>query len=129
MSVEDVGQTSVTEYLSPQTRDSFLGNCAMAGSRSRAPKASEKEELRFPTCPSCKSDNVVPIFYGYYPNLPPELMRSGKFDLGGCEVSTDDPDWHCKDCDNRWRGGEKTVSSGWTIDVDSRTVRLRSANR
>ncbi len=86
-------------------------------------------ELHFPKCPSCKSDNVVPIFYGYYPGLPSDLIKSGEFDLCGCELGLDDPDWHCKNCDNKWRGGEKTIPPGWIIDVDNRTIRVHSASR
>ncbi|TBW29949.1 carboxypeptidase-like regulatory domain-containing protein [Gramella sp. KN1008] len=49
------------------------------------------------TCPVCnKKDEVIPIVYG----LPREEIfkkaEEGKVKLGGCVVSTCDPQWYCK---------------------------------
>jgi len=58
-------------------------------------------------CPACGSTRIVRIFYG----LPTqdsmddvlEASRRGEIELGGCTVSDDDPEWHCKACGNEWR--------------------------
>jgi hypothetical protein len=55
-----------------------------------------------PKCPSCDTDNVVPIVYGY---PDPETMESserGELSLGGCCVTENDPEWHCKKCEHEW---------------------------
>lgn len=55
-----------------------------------------------PQCPSCSSDNVAIIAFGYPgPEMMEEAQR-GKIILGGCCVTNDDPEWHCKDCEHRW---------------------------
>ena len=55
-----------------------------------------------PKCPSCSSDNVAVIAYG----LPgPEMMEEaerGDIVLGGCVVTDDGPEWHCKECAHEW---------------------------
>ncbi len=55
-----------------------------------------------PKCPSCSSDNVAIIAFGYPgPEMMEEAQR-GDIVLGGCCVSGDDPEWHCKDCKKEW---------------------------
>jgi len=57
-----------------------------------------------PSCPSCKSTNTCPIFWGY-PGGMEEISRlidEEKISLGGCLVSDDDPVWHCNNCQNKW---------------------------
>ena len=52
-----------------------------------------------PTCPKCKSQNVIPIKYGLPPNdewLEP--ARRGEFVWGGCCINKNSPQWICKDC-------------------------------
>jgi hypothetical protein len=55
-----------------------------------------------PNCPKCQSGDVVRIVFGY---PSPEMMESserGEVSLGGCCVTPNDPDWHCKDCEHEW---------------------------
>jgi len=55
-----------------------------------------------PKCPSCNSDNVAAIAFGYPgPEMIEEADR-GDIVLGGCCVEEDDPEWHCKDCAHEW---------------------------
>ncbi len=59
-------------------------------------------DKKHPTCPSCDSKNVAPIAFGYPgPEMMEEAQR-GKIVLGGCCVTDDDPEWHCKDCEHQW---------------------------
>lgn len=55
-------------------------------------------------CPKCKSNNVIPIMYGY---PAPEAMKEaekGNLKLGGCKVFIGgrQPDRYCKECENEW---------------------------
>ena len=55
-----------------------------------------------PICPSCNSENVATIAFGY---PSPEMINAaerGEIVLGGCCVTEDDPKWHCKDCAHEW---------------------------
>ncbi len=40
-------------------------------------------------CPKCKSDNIIPIVYGYPAKETMELADAGKVKLGGCQVYID----------------------------------------
>jgi hypothetical protein len=58
------------------------------------------------TCPSCGSEDTVPIVYG-----PPthELEQAAGRDelvMGGCPESFDAPDRVCQDCGHEWQTGE-----------------------
>ena len=55
-----------------------------------------------PNCPSCKSDNVAAIAFGYPGPEMSEAASRGEIVLGGCIVNDDDPEWHCKDCKHNW---------------------------
>lgn len=55
-----------------------------------------------PKCPSCNSENVATIAFGY---PGPEMITAaerGEIVLGGCCITEDDPEWHCKDCEHEW---------------------------
>ena len=58
-------------------------------------------------CPKCLQTNVVPIKYGY----PSEKMQleyyDGKIKLGGCEMSEDNPNYHCNACNYQWQKGKR----------------------
>jgi hypothetical protein len=55
-----------------------------------------------PRCPSCESEEVAKITHGY-PGLEMlEALDRGEIVLGGCCVTEDDPEWHCKDCEYEW---------------------------
>ena len=55
-----------------------------------------------PKCPQCDSDNVVPIVFGYPSETLLESADRGEVSLGGCCMTGDDPEWHCKDCEYDW---------------------------
>ena len=68
-------------------------------------------------CPKCSSDLVVPIMYG----MPgPEMQQDyfdGKIKLGGCGMSEENPDYHCKDCNYEWQRGKRNegnYATEWT---------------
>ena len=46
-------------------------------------------------CPFCGSTNIKPYLFG----LPTqEAMKSGKYILGGCCITGNEPSWGCVDC-------------------------------
>jgi len=45
---------------------------------------------------------VIPIIYGLPTEEAAEEAKEGKFALGGCCVSDDSPQWHCRDCEHEW---------------------------
>lgn len=50
-------------------------------------------------CPKCKSENIIPIMYGYPAPEAMEAATAGELKLGGCEVYIDEcdmPDKFCK---------------------------------
>ncbi len=56
-----------------------------------------KYDKRNKTCPICKkTDEVIPIIYGYPSKKLLKEARKGKVKLGGCLVSACHPHWYCK---------------------------------
>ena len=55
-------------------------------------------------CTKCKSNNIIPIMYGYPTHEAFEEAEKGNIKLGGCEVfiGGGQPDRFCKDCENEW---------------------------
>ena len=53
-------------------------------------------------CPSCNSNNVVPIAYGLPGFEMQEEAIQGKIHLGGCVIEEGAPDFHCNDCERDW---------------------------
>ena len=51
-------------------------------------------------CGSSKS--VIRIVYGMPGFDLQQEELEGKIMLGGCCVTDDDPDWHCKECKHEW---------------------------
>ena len=56
------------------------------------------------TCPNCNGTNVAEIMYGlptqeFMEELDKEKNK-GKYRLGGCCISNDDPAFSCNDCGN-----------------------------
>ena len=54
------------------------------------------------TCPNCEGSNIAEIMYGlpsqeFMAELDKEDNK-GKFQLGGCCISNDDPAFSCNDC-------------------------------
>lgn len=54
-------------------------------------------------CPVCnKTDQVIPIVYGYPGEELDKKAQKGEVILGGCMVSEDNPRWYCKRDDKRF---------------------------
>lgn len=54
-------------------------------------------------CPKCGQLTGVRIAYGYPgPDLS-EAAKRGEIELGGCCVTDDGPNFHCKTCGYEWR--------------------------
>ena len=56
-------------------------------------------------CPKCKSENVIPVIYGYPSHEDFEEAEKGNLKLGGCDILIDGfamPDRFCKDCKTKW---------------------------
>ena len=57
--------------------------------------------MNTPHCPQCKSKNTVPIVYGLIDDFGQD-EDEGDYELGGCGVTDNDPDYSCKDCRHKW---------------------------
>jgi hypothetical protein len=54
-------------------------------------------------CPSCGSaEDTVPIVYGFPTEETMERAKRGRVVLGGCMVSSESPQWHCRRCGTKW---------------------------
>ena len=57
-------------------------------------------------CPECEGTNIAKIVYGYPSSeFLDELKKDenkGKYELGGCCISDDDPAFSCNDCGFRF---------------------------
>jgi len=53
-------------------------------------------------CPKCKSEECVPIAYGFPSERLLERSKKGTVILGGCMVPNNPPTRFCKICKNRW---------------------------
>ena len=60
------------------------------------------KDWRRPSCPTCGSLSVAKILYGYPGIEMIEDYERGDIVLGGCCVTENDPEWHCKDCEHEW---------------------------
>ena len=59
-------------------------------------------------CPECDSVKIAQILYGL-PAFDEKLeqdLEAGKVVLGGCNVTGEDPSWHCNDCEFEWRNND-----------------------
>ena len=53
-------------------------------------------------CPKCKSKKVIPIVYGFPSAKMFKLSEEGKIKLGGCIVISNNPNYFCKGCGNKF---------------------------
>ena len=54
-------------------------------------------------CPECKSENVMPIHYGFIDDPDAlERIKNGEFATGGCCIDEDSPKWQCRDCNKEF---------------------------
>src|SRR4051812_31886843 len=57
-----------------------------------------------PRCPSCGSPRQARIVYGLV-EMTPEVrdrIEQGAITLGGCCISSENPEWRCLDCHHEW---------------------------
>ena len=57
---------------------------------------------KVPVCPECNSENVIPIVYGYPDYTAERKAKKGEILLGGCVIGINDPEWYCKECENKF---------------------------
>ena len=55
-------------------------------------------EQSTPKCLSCGGAKVVPILHGMPSPEAQTWVDQGRIVLGGCCVTPEEPNWHCKDC-------------------------------
>lgn len=53
-------------------------------------------------CSECDSEDVIPIAYGKPGRSLASAAERGEVILGGCMISEDSPNWHCKACGAEW---------------------------
>ena len=88
-----------------------------------------KSEKKNPACPTCKSKNTCPIFWGYPANMEQYLEAIAKKEIaaGGCIVTDNDPIWECSDCKHRW--GKMDDEDEWEITYDEEFPFTESVDR
>ena len=62
----------------------------------------KKGSKRTSKCPSCKSEQVIPIVYGLPGVELAGQAEEGLIALGGCCVDDNNPRWMCKACEHEW---------------------------
>jgi len=75
---------------------------ASSGEDMKKSKKSKKSKKGKRFCPSCKSEQVIPIVYGYPGKELFEDAEKGRVELGGCVVDSHNPDWKCRVCKHAW---------------------------
>ena len=68
-------------------------------------KEKAKKEKKPKRCPSCGESQVIPIMYG----MPAVPVDESKKKIGGCCISVDSPNWHCKACDCEWQNDHSDI--------------------
>ena len=53
-------------------------------------------------CPKCKSENIIPILFGYPSKEAIGAAESGELILGGCEMPRKKVNAYCKNCERRF---------------------------
>jgi len=61
-------------------------------------EAIKYETIKETECLQCKSENIIPIVYGYPSKETMRKFEEGKLELGGCCVTGNDPNFYCKNC-------------------------------
>jgi hypothetical protein len=83
-----------------------------------------------PSCPNCSSPKIAEILFGF-PNDIESIqskLDSGELILGGCDVSTDSPKWHCLECRHEWGVSEwKTIIEDSVAERDREFAEAESA--
>ena len=49
-------------------------------------------------CPLCRSNEHIPIVYGFPSEAIQQAVQKGEIELGGCIVRENPPSRHCKNC-------------------------------
>ena len=50
------------------------------------------------SCPKCKSNMIIDIIYGFPTKKMLEDASYNKINLGGCDISSNNPAFKCKSC-------------------------------
>jgi len=55
-------------------------------------------------CPKCGKKKIASFLFGLPDFLAIEKdLKAGRIVLGGCCLSSDDPEWKCQTCGHEWR--------------------------
>ena len=71
-------------------------------------------------CPVCGSNKVIEIIYGLPNEEGIKEYEKGNIELGGCEVTDDDPNRKCKECGSTWEEIELTFKEKVKLYKDER---------
>jgi len=129
MNNEQTKQENIREYINENLKDIIIDNFTdflagiddyeyeelsfLKGELDKRLKEIEILKLKPKKCPKCESDVILKIEYG----LPDEeLSKRTDVYLGGCCITGDDPEWHCKKC--HWQWGKKNVGGYCEDDID-----------
>lgn len=74
------------------------------------------------SCPTCGSDDWVPILYGLPGPAMLAAVHLGVIKLGGCVLSLEGPNRACVQCATRWREAEPAPSPD---DIPAPVARAR----
>ena len=74
------------------------------GSATTAPQWGKYHMIRKKkrVCPECGSEDIARIVFGFPGQELMERAQRREIVLGGCWLSDQEPQWHCKDCEDEW---------------------------
>lgn len=82
----------------------------------RDPAEPDRSQPKPEHCPSCGSERIVPVAYGFPgPGMSEDAAR-GKIILGGCIIREDNPAWGCRDCGRPIRAPGDDDSLDWRLE-------------
>lgn len=58
--------------------------------------------LNYKKCPRCGSNNSLKIIYGMPSHEIFLKAEAGEIRIGGCCITSDDPEYYCKECEYEW---------------------------
>ena len=68
------------------------------------------------SCPKCKSNMIIDIIYGFPTKKMLEDASYNKINLGGCDISPNNPDFKCKSCGYEFKELDKFFNRTDKID-------------
>jgi hypothetical protein len=87
--------------------------------KSLGDQRSTEHEGKPELCPFCGKASIVPILYGLPSPEGREAAKRGKFVLGGCCLSFDNPNWYCRDCDNYFDWRTAFHPDDWSLTLEA----------